>query len=258
MSEPDADPTTHAPAGEAGGLRWGSVCITGDFRENNEDRVAVDPDGGFFVVADGMGGQSAGEKASELAVTHLCQTLRQQTDRESGSLSALLKEAVAGANAEIVALGNVEPEYHGMGTTVVFLVPAERGLVVGHLGDSRCYRLRDGGLEQLTKDHSLTQALIDAGTITAEEAKTHRYKNMLFRYLGSKEGSEGADTAALDLRPGDRYMLCSDGVTDGLPDEAIARTLGDGDDPQAMAESLVQQAVAGGSRDNVTCVVVLA
>ena len=248
----------HAPTGSAGGLTWGSVCITGDFRENNEDNLFIDQAGGYFVVADGMGGQSAGEKASDLAVRHLTKILKQHPPEDPGPLATLLKDAVAGANAEIVALGNVEHQYHGMGTTIVFLVTTADGFVVGHLGDSRCYRLRDGDLRQLTKDHSLTQALIDAGTITPEEAKTHRYKNMLFKYLGSKEGNEGAETSTLDRRPGDRYMLCSDGVTDGLADEAIAETLAGGEDPQAMADSLVEQALAGGSRDNVTCVVVLA
>ena len=253
-----SEPSEHAPEGSADGLHWGSVCITGNFRENNEDNLAVDPSGRFFVVADGMGGQLAGEKASELAVTHICAALKQSPTREADALAGRVKTAVAEANSEIVALGNVDQSYHGMGTTVVLLAATDGGFVVGHLGDSRTYRLRDGGLEQLTKDHSLTQALIDAGTITAEEAKTHRYKNMLFKYLGSKEGSDGAETRTVDRAAGDRLMLCSDGVTDGLEDEAIAETLKTAESPQAAAQTLVDQAIEGGSRDNITCVVIFA
>ena len=243
-------------AGSGGGLRWGSVCITGNFRDNNEDNLSVAADGSYFVVADGMGGQSAGEKASELAVDHLVAVLDKDAPADRAALSRLLKETVAAANAEIVALGNVEPKYHGMGTTIVCLVPCEGGFVAGNLGDSRAYRCRNGDLEQITKDHSLTQALIDAGTITPEEAKTHRYKNMLFKYLGSKEGNDGAEVFPLDRQPGDRFVICSDGVTDGLSDERMRELLVAEADPQDAAEKMVAAAQEGGSRDNITCVVV--
>ena len=203
-----------------------------------------------------MGGQSAGEKASELAVEHICRRLLVEGAEESDRLRGVLTDAVAGANAEIVALGNVDPTYHGMGTTVVFLVPCLEGFVAGNLGDSRAYRLRDGELRQLTKDHSLTQALIDAGTITPDEARTHRYKNMLFKYLGSKEGSEGAETFLIDRQSGDRLMICSDGVTDGVEDAQVADILKESADPQEASEQLVEAAIQGGSRDNITCVTI--
>ena len=125
-----------------------------------------------------------------------------------------IERSVTHANSEIMALGGLDSRYHNMGTTVTFIVNVAGHLFVGGVGDSRSYRLRAGKLEQLTKDHSLTQALVDAGTISAEEALTHRYKNVLYKYLGTKEGSGGSDPKQHNPEPGDRYMLCSDGVTD--------------------------------------------
>lgn len=247
----------HTESGDAAGFRWGSVCITGNFRENNEDSIHVDGSAKFFLVADGMGGQSAGEKASALAIELISEKLESLEHADSSSLRKTMADVVAHANVEIMALGNLDPKYHGMGTTVVFLVPAEDGsLVAGNLGDSRVYLLSGGELKQVTKDHSLTQALIDAGTISPEEARTHRYKNMLFKYLGTKEGSDGAETHALGRASGDRFMLCSDGVTDGITDAEIKDVLTAHDDPQVAATQLVEAALEGGSKDNITCVVV--
>jgi protein phosphatase len=110
-------------------------------------------------------------------------------------------------------------------------------------------------MEQVTTDHSLTQALLDAGTITPEEAENHRYRNMLYRYLGCKEGGAGTNAERVDLIAGDRYVICSDGVCDGLDDEGIKRLALEVDDPQAAAENIVQAALDGGSKDNVTCIV---
>jgi protein phosphatase len=143
-----------------------------------------------------------------------------------------------------------------MGTTLVFLVAAADRIFVGGVGDSRVYRIRDGAIEQLTKDHSVVQALIDAGTITPEEAATNRYRNVLYRYLGTKEGSTGTEPKILDPVPGDRFVLCSDGVTDGIDSDVILEKVADEPDPQRAAEAVVQAALDGGSKDNVTCVVV--
>ncbi|MBL8851373.1 MAG: serine/threonine-protein phosphatase [Planctomycetaceae bacterium] len=241
------------------GLRWGAVSITGNFRENNEDRCHVDPAARFFLVADGMGGQCAGEKASELAVELISQRLAQSIDFDRDDYSRVsdaVDKAVAHANSEIMALGELDPDYHNMGTTITFLLQAGRQLYAGGVGDSRTYLLRDGQLQQLTKDHSLTQALVDAGTITAQEAANHRYRNVLWRYLGTKEGGAKVEPRAIEPRPGDRFLLCSDGVSDGTNDEQIAAALKSQPDPQQAAESIVRLAEAGGSRDNITCVVV--
>ena len=237
----------------------GSVSITGNFRENNEDRLYVDPQGRFFLVADGMGGQAAGEKASELAVEIIGRKLESSIDFGSDAtekVTATIDRAVEDANAEIMALGEVDPSYHKMGTTIVFLLRVGERVFVGGVGDSRVYRLRNGSLEQLTTDHTLTQALIDAGTISKEEAATNRFRNMLWRYLGTKEGSTGTGAKELEPQPGDRFLLCSDGVSDGIEGEELAAELARHTDPQRAAAAIVAAAQKGGSRDNITAVVV--
>ncbi len=241
-------------------LRWGSLSIKGNFRENNEDSYVVDPRGRFFIVADGMGGQSAGEKASALAIELVPRRMEQTVDFEKSrpdDVTRRIDEAVAFANGEIMALSNLDSNCLNMGTTLVFMMVVAGKLFVGNVGDSRVYRWRAGQIEQLTKDHSLTQALLDAGTITADEAKTHRYKNVLYRYLGTKEGGTGTETRVLDAEFGDRFMLCSDGVTDGIKgDLPLLAQLMQMDDPQASAAAIVKAAEDGGSKDNITCVVV--
>jgi serine/threonine protein phosphatase PrpC len=240
-------------------LKWGSVSITGNYRENNEDRCYVDAQGRFFLVADGMGGQSAGEKASELAIELISSRLDQWVDFSRGdstSTVASIDRAVANANGEIMALGELEAKYRSMGTTITYLVRAGQTIYIGNVGDSRGYLLRGGKLERLTKDHSLTQALLDAGTISPEEAATHRYKNVLYRYLGTKEGGQGTDSRSISPQKGDRFLLCSDGVTDGLTEDSLAGLMAAESDPQKLAQKVVDASLAGGSRDNITCVAV--
>ena len=241
-------------------LRTGHVSITGNFRDNNEDNYFIDDDQRFFIVADGMGGQNAGEKASAIAVDVIPRQLAELMNFEGCSKDdavSAIDRSVEQANSEIMALSELDPSTRNMGTTVVLLVQSGDKFYIGGVGDSRVYSLREGNLTQLTKDHSLTQALLEAGTINEEEAKTHRYRNVLYRYLGTKDGSAG--TEALEVTPvsGDRFFLCSDGVTDGIADDEILKVMSSSDDAQEIAESLVQAAVAGGSRDNITAVVVL-
>lgn len=238
-------------------VRCGSVSITGNFRENNEDNLTIDPRGNFYIVADGMGGQSAGEKASELAVELIPEKLRELLDFDAMSTEQaieLLDAAVHHANTEIMALGEVQPDFRHMGTTVAFVVRVGDRFLVGGIGDSRVYLLRNGNFAQLTTDHSLTQALLDAGTITEEEAVDHRYRNVLYRYLGTKDGGTGTEAREILPETGDRFLICSDGVTDGIDDATIASLLGNGDSPQTAAEKIVDSAEAGGSHDNITCV----
>lgn len=242
------------------GVTWGSLSITGNFRENNEDNFYIDPQARFFLVADGMGGQSAGEKASELAIELISKKLLQGIDWNGGTTDAeviaKIDQAVGHANSEIMALGELEPSFKSMGTTITFLIRLGTKLYIGGVGDSRAYQLRNEELTQLTEDHSLTQALLKAGTITPEDAVNHRYKNVLYRYLGSKDGGTGTEARILKPEPGDRYLLCSDGVSDGVDRETIQRILSEQSDPQLAAETLVEAAQAGGSKDNITCIVV--
>jgi len=240
-------------------LRIGQLSITGNYRKNNEDNLYVDDESRFVIVADGMGGQSAGEKASQLAVELVAKRMNETIDFIDDTpdrIEAAVDEAVKSANSEIMALGRVDPDLHNMGTTIVLLLWVGDAFYVGNVGDSRAYLLRDGKLEQLTKDHSLTQALVEAGTISADEARSHRYKNVLYRYLGSKEGGEGIKTIEIVPEPGDRFFLCTDGVTDGLDDDALKAILESDADPQKAADAVVLGAQKGGSRDNITCIVV--
>lgn len=240
-------------------VRWGAVSITGNFRDNNEDRCLADASGRFFLVADGMGGQCAGEKASAMAIELIPRRLEQLVDfsKDEGTRAVrAIDDAVAHANGEIMALSELDPDFHNMGTTIAMLVRAGERFYVAGVGDSRVYLLRGGKLQKLTQDHSLTQALLDAGTITPEEAARHRYRNVLYRYLGTKEGGSGAKAQPLDVQSGDRLILCSDGATDGLTEDALGELLAGQDDPQQAAQTVVEGAQAAGSRDNITCVAV--
>ena len=240
-------------------IRTGHLSVTGNFRENNEDSCYVDGRQRLFIVADGMGGQSAGERASALAVELIPRYLEQRLDFQSGSAAAVrdvLDRAISSANSEIIALSEVDLTARSMGTTVVMLLRVGAAFYAVGVGDSRCYELRGGALRQLTTDHSITQALLDSGTISAEEARTHRYKNVLYKYLGCRDGASGASVAELSPRSGDRYLLCSDGLNDGLKDSEIARLLKAAQDPQKACETLVAAALSAGSRDNVSCIAV--
>lgn len=238
-------------------LRVGHLSIVGK-RENNEDACYVDPQQRFFLVADGMGGLSAGERASGLAMEIVPQRLQLLDFNRAAVDQAirLIDESVSQANYEIMALGEVDSKLKNMGTTIAFLIQVSGMMFAGGVGDSRVYLLRNGTLEQLTTDHSLTQALVDAGTLTPEEAANHRYKNVLYRYLGCKEGGQGTNPKQLQPQVGDKFLLCSDGVTGGVDDATLARLLAAGTDPQQTAEAIVQAATDGGSKDNITGVVV--
>jgi len=243
-------------------IRTGHVSITGNYRDNNEDNCYIDSQQRFLIVADGMGGQSAGERASALAVELIPKRLEQLLDFENADARAVgevLEKSISHANTEIIALSEIEPGLRNMGTTVVMMVRvADRFFFIG-VGDSRAYELRAGKFRQLTTDHSLTQALLDAGTISAEEAKTHRYRNVLYKYLGSRDAASGGSNGAIEIVPkaGERFLLCSDGLNDGLSDEKIGQLLNSSNDPQQIAETLVNAALEAGSRDNITCVVVI-
>jgi protein phosphatase len=241
-------------------FRVGHLCVTGNYRDNNEDSCLIDKQNRYLIVADGMGGQSAGERASAIATELIPKRLEQLLDFEKTppkSVGAILEKSIAQANTEIIALSEVDPSLRNMGTTVVMMVRvADRFFFIG-VGDSRAYEFRGGKIRQLTTDHKLTQVLIDAGTITAEEAKTHRYRNVLYKYLGSRDGATPGGVIEVIPKSGDRYVLCSDGLNDGLEDAVIAKLVTSSADPQEVAETLVKAALDAGSRDNITCVVVI-
>lgn len=213
---------------------------------------------GPFIVADGMGGQLAGEQASRIAVEVIPKELAVRLGNGEDDATAI-RGAIAAANREIIAQAHIVPECSNMGTTVVLALLRPGRVAIAGIGDSRAYRLRGDALERMTRDHDLATALISAGTIRPEEAERHQFRHVLYLYLGSPEARDGPEDVRVDeLRPGDRYLLASDGLTGVVSDEALSQMLRDGEDPQHAARELVRLALRNDSRDNVTCLIISA
>jgi len=242
-------------------LNIGKSTNLGNYRENNEDSIEVKvfPDLTIAVVADGMGGQAAGEIASKRAVDIIPRELRKSitagTTAEASKV--MIRRAIVQANEEIMAMGQLDKDMKNMGTTVVVAVwRRANDLLITGVGDSRAYMVRGNKISQLTTDHSLAQALVEAKTISAAEAKEHKFRNVLWKYLGSKEVGEGPEVALVPLQDGDRFLLSTDGLHGVVTDENILRFMEGQSDPQACADGLVQLALESGSRDNVSCIVI--
>ncbi|MCK9202235.1 MAG: Stp1/IreP family PP2C-type Ser/Thr phosphatase [Gallionella sp.] len=243
-----------------------SLTNPGMVRSHNEDSVACDAACGLAVLADGMGGYNAGEVASGIAVsvvaTEICQRLQEaspiERDEESGDELgvALLRDNIRKANISIYQAAQSQPQYSGMGTTIVAGLFYDNSVVVGHVGDSRMYRLRDGVLETITRDHSLLQEQIDSGMISIEDARLSKNKNLVTRAVGI-DADVVPEIHVHDVQLGDIYLLCSDGLNDMMEDEDIQSTLYamQGNLPLA-AEQLIQQANDNGGRDNVSVILV--
>jgi protein phosphatase len=244
-------------------LNIGKCTLLGNYRENNEDAIEVKafPDMTVCIVADGMGGQAYGEVASKRAIEVVPRELRKNLPAASGTeqVRDVIRKAVLQANQEILTIAALDREKTSMGTTIV-MVLWRRGpeVFIANLGDSRAYRIRDGQIEQLTVDHSLAQALVENKTISPDEAKGHRFRNYLWKYLGCKEKDmgDGPDIKAFPIQAGDRFLLCSDGVSGPVPDEQLLEYILAHPDVQQCAEGLSQLALDMGSRDNVSCVVI--
>jgi protein phosphatase len=245
-------------------LEIGKCSLLGNYRENNEDKVAVREQDGLTmcIVADGMGGQQAGEKASEMATEIIPREVAAAVveAKSADDIRRVVRRAIVQANEEIISMGQLDPDFRNMGTTVVGVVwhPTFRddALFVAGVGDSRAYLVREDKIEQLTTDHSLAQALVEAKTISPEEAREHKFKNVLWKYLGSKEVGDGPEVKMVFIRPGDRIVLCTDGVTGVVPDDKIAETIAQHTDMQVCCEALCQLALDMGSRDNVSAIVI--
>jgi protein phosphatase len=242
-------------------LNIGKCTLLGNYRENNEDSIEVKtfPDMTICIVADGMGGQAAGEIASKRAIEVVPRELRKhltvQTDLEAARL--VLKKAVVQANEEIITMGSLDRDLKNMGTTIVMVLWRKADeVLVSNLGDSRCYMIREGVIQQLTIDHSLAQALVENKTISPAEAKEHRFRNVLWKYLGSKEVGEGPDVKVVSIQAGDKFVLCSDGMSGVVSDAQIQSFVAEHPEVQACADGLGQLALDNGSRDNVSVIVV--
>jgi serine/threonine protein phosphatase PrpC len=239
----------------------------GMVRSHNEDSIAADAASGLVVLADGMGGYNAGEVASGMATTVSLTEMRQILanakpydidSRTSEEIAArLVREQVLKANSSIYQAAQRQPQYAGMGTTLVVCLFYDNRLLVAHLGDSRLYMLRDGSFTQVTRDHSLLQEQIDSGIITPEQAKKAQHKNLVTKALGIDPIVE-PEIHEYSTKAGDIYLLCSDGLCDMVEDEDIAmtlQTLGKGN-LKLAAQHLVQMANDNGGRDNVSVILV--
>jgi PPM family protein phosphatase len=233
-------------------LRWGGATHVGRVRSVNEDNYIARDDVGLWAVADGMGGHRGGEVASEIACEAVGHSFADRT------VDGLI-DAIEQANEAVYETGSIDPDLSGMGTTMVALALVdEHGdelLAVANVGDSRVYRFSVGDLDQLTDDHSLVADLVREGTLSPEEAAVHPQRNIVTRVLGVNERVP-VDTLTVEPVSGDRYVLCSDGLFNEVPEQAISAVLRRIDDPAQAADELVRLAVEGGGRDNVTVVVV--
>ncbi len=247
-------------------LEIATCTDAGMVRSHNEDSIAADAAHGLVILADGMGGYNAGEVASGMATTVIATEMAQALASEradaidpatrKSKAEVLLREQILKANTSIYQAAQSQPQYAGMGTTLVACVFYDNQVVVAHLGDSRLYRSRGDAFEQLTRDHSLLQEQVDSGLISPEQAKYAQHKNLVTRALGI-DSSVDPELGKFATRPGDLYLLCSDGLCDMVSDEDIGLTLQAlGANLKLAAQQLVQMANDNGGRDNVSVILV--
>lgn len=244
-------------------LTMAGLTDPGRVRPDNEDCISFHPEIGLAVLADGMGGHLAGEVASRVAVDVMSRhcvdafanDVRPRTRQASGAYERnTLRAAIEAANAAIYEMARHTPEYAGMGATVVTALIQDDSLCVGHVGDSRMYRLRAGKLDQLTQDHSVVQELLNRGLMTAEQARESISKNLVTRALGV-DAAVQVDLNILPTLPGDLYLLCSDGLNDILADPEIERLLNVSNHSlDDVARQLVEAANAAGGPDNISVI----
>lgn len=237
-----------------------ALTDVGQLRANNEDAVWVDGARGLAILADGMGGYNAGEVASAIAVERIGDELGQwldtmDSDASMDSLAHAAERCVESVNRAIFETANTNSACAGMGTTVVLAVARDRQLLIGHIGDSRAYHWHGRTLTQLTRDHSLLQEQLDAGLITPAEAAGSGYRSLITRALGV-EDTVLLDTQVVALQADSVVLLCSDGLTEMVPDSDIASVLGSDSELQAQAQALIELANANGGRDNISVVLI--
>jgi serine/threonine protein phosphatase PrpC len=239
-----------------------ALCDAGHSRPDNEDRVHADERTGLLIVADGMGGHAGGEVASAIAVD----VIRSRTSRalrgsagspaDAGGLEARLVAAIRQADRAIRDRAGEEPGLAGMGTTVVAAIAHGERVVIAHVGDSPAYLLHDGELTRLTEDHTLVAGLVRAGRLTPRQARTHRFRNVLTRNLGSGTRPLAVDVRSIAWVPPDRLLLCSDGLSSAVTDARIrAVMIRAGLDLDAACRRLVAAANEAGGRDNISVIV---
>jgi len=230
-------------------------------RASNEDAFGFSVEHGVYLVCDGMGGAAAGEIASSIAVDEMVRLLEHEAGDEDGSRAAsmplLAEEAIAQANEAIFSRSQHNEKLSGMGTTLVGLLAEERRVWVFNVGDSRCYLLRNGRLEQITLDHSLVEEQVRLGRMSRSEALRSPLRNVITRALGT-QNRVTPDIFELEPEPGDLFLLCSDGLTRELTDALIESMLGVDIPLDTLCARLVEAAKRAGGHDNITCILVRA
>ncbi|MBN1362071.1 MAG: serine/threonine-protein phosphatase [Sedimentisphaerales bacterium] len=253
--------TDHSSGGETTVSRfgWGAVTDIGKLRERNEDAFVVEVEAGLFLVVDGMGGHRGGGLAARMVAQDLPPMIENGLDalksRHPRVVRALLKAAIVEQSGQLLREGDSESGCAGMGATLALLLISDGRAYVANVGDSRVYRLRRGRLARLSVDHSVVSELLEAGQITPEEATGHSSQGIVTQYMGMPEQVEPL-VRSTALNPGDRFLLCTDGLTDLASDAAITAVLKAETDPQIACDRLVDAANRAGGADNITAVVV--
>jgi protein phosphatase len=235
--------------------RFTGLTDPGLLRSVNQDNFYLDPKGRFFIVADGMGGHAGGQEASQIATKQTEAYLDEHWDSDIAS-DVLLEEALKQANQGILEDQYNHPERGDMGTTAVIVMFRQDQPWYAHIGDSRLYRLRDSQLEQISEDHTWVARALKVGDISPEQAKVHPWRHVLFQCLGRKDLHQ-MDIYPLDVRAGDRLLMCSDGLTEEVPDELISEVLQSSETCEEAVTQLVEAAKKAGGSDNITVVIIV-
>ncbi len=234
--------------------RFAGLSDPGLVRSVNQDDYYIDPEGRFFIVADGMGGHAGGQEASHIATEVVKKDLEDYWDSPRAS-SELLNEALEKANLAIVEDQQSNPERGDMGTTAVVMIFRQGESWCAHVGDSRLYRLRGSELEQITEDHTWVSRAMKAGDLNLEQARIHPWRHVLSQCLGRKD-LQHIEIQTLEVKPGDRLLMCSDGLTEELSDKVIGSYLVTNFSSEQIVKDLVEEAKKEGGSDNITVVVV--
>lgn len=245
-------------------IEFGAQSDCGRARENNEDCFGAVPELGLFILSDGMGGQASGEVASRMVCDAVAAHCREAADNSSSfggghaaetcALGERLTAAIRLANSAVRCAAQENPSLLGMGATVVAALLSDERATIAHVGDSRAYRLRNGRLEQLTRDHSFVAEQVQQGLMNEQEAAQSNLQNVLMRAVGADAEVQVEVTEEL-FAADDTLLLCSDGLTKELSDAEIARALEENDDLQAAADCLIKMANGAGGNDNITVIV---
>ena len=246
---------------EVAGLRWGALSDKGREREENEDSYWIEAEEGLFVVSDGMGGHRGGSVASQIVTEDLPvmieNALGKLRSNRPRSVRRVFKRAVIEQSRQLRMESVSETGYKGMGATLVVALLRQGRVYVGNLGDSRVYRLREGKLVQLSRDHSVVSELLEEGKIEPAEVEGHEAEGEITRYVGMEEEEEAVPhVRSLAIRRGERLLLCTDGLTDMVDEEHISEILSSEENCQVACERLVKSANEAGGHDNITVVVI--